>query len=302
MSYLRLLLVGTCTTLFLLGSLIPLPQDKIVFLDVGQGDAILLTSGTQQVLIDGGQGMAAVQRLGEEMPYFDRTVEVIISTHPDRDHLEGLLHVLERYEVELVLLPRVTHTSQLYHEWLTRLKRAAEHSHTTYRFAWAGQKLTLDDLTVELLGPTQIAAHTASRSGKTNNASVITRIENHGLSVLCTGDAEHPVERDVARRMSPSLLDVEVLKAGHHGSKTSTSEDLLAATTPSLVAISVGENRYGHPAPEVLERLRYVQVLRTDQSGSIRFTHADDEWFLSCGPRSLLLNRQKLCMKTDIDS
>src|SRR5687768_14758076 len=101
------------------GSLVPTPETKVVFLDIGQGDAILLQEGTKQVLIDGGPGRTVLERLGEELPWLDRTIEVVIATHPDRDHLEGLLYVIEQYDVGLVLLPEIPHTTDLQEAWLT---------------------------------------------------------------------------------------------------------------------------------------------------------------------------------------
>ena len=107
-------LVGVgLVVLLLFGGLWLRPTDKVVFLDVGQGDAILLQNGSRQVLVDGGQGAVVLQRLSEEMPWFDRTIEVVVLTHPQRDHMEGLLHVLERYDVGMVLLPAATSESKL---------------------------------------------------------------------------------------------------------------------------------------------------------------------------------------------
>ncbi len=274
--------------------LVPRPVDKLVFLDVGQGDSILFQDSTAQILVDGGAGMKVVERLGEEMPWFDKTIEVVVSTHPDRDHLEGLLHVLERYEVQLVLLPEISHDSQLYKEWLTRLQHSKDQGETEYRFASQGQKLEAGDLVIEILGPSAEVIN-ATRPGKTNNASVITRADFHQLSFLLTGDAEAGIESALVRKYDPlppqtadspfirgrKLLNVDVLKAGHHGSKTSTSQVLLDAVSPSAVVISVGaDNSYGHPHPIVLSRLANYQTWRTDQHGSVKFIRTDDQWLL----------------------
>lgn len=290
----------------MLASLVPGPADKVVFLDVGQGDAILIQHGTRQILIDGGQGMAVTARLGEELPWFDKTIEVVISTHPDRDHLEGLLHVLERYEVKLVLMPAVPHTSQLFEVWVEKVQ---QETGAALRLAQAGQSLKAGDLAIEILGPTQeIIA--AMRPGKTNNASVITRVEftpsgspsleGERLSFLLTGDAEAGIENALVKKYDPyppqtadspfvrgrKLLDVDVLKAGHHGSKTSTTQGLLDATSPSAVVISVGaDNSYGHPHPTVMDRLADIQTWRTDEDGSVEFLHHKDQWLLKTGKK-----------------
>jgi len=254
--------------------LIAPPEDKVVFLDVGQGDAILIQNKTMQVLVDGGQGMAVLRRLGEELPALDRTIEVLISTHPDRDHLEGLLHVLGRYDVKLVLLPRVAAETDLYKEWVRELNARA----VPYRFADTGEQLSFGEVHIDVLGPQDSGE---VWRGKTNNASILTRITYAGMSFLLTGDAEASVERNLVQRVAGSL-DVDVLKAGHHGSKTSTTEELLQATTPSAIVISVGaKNRYGHPTAEVLERIKPFQVFRTDKSGSIRFIYEEGKWLLT---------------------
>lgn len=257
----------------------PEPQDKVVFLDVGQGDSILIQNKTVQVLIDGGPGMKVLERLGEEMPWFDREIEVLIATHPDKDHLEGLLHVLERYKVGVVILPAVRHTSQLQEAWLDHLIEAVKSHQVAYRFAWPGQRLDFDQLQVAVLSP-----FPPFTTQTTNNASVITRVETHGLTLLLTGDAEMAIERQLVEVYSPDALDVDILKAGHHGSQTSTSQALIDATSPALVVISAGkDNRYGHPHPLVLERLKHIPIARTDQDGSIGLLYTDNRWFFSTG-------------------
>jgi competence protein ComEC len=258
------------------------PADKVVFLDVGQGDSILVQSGTAQVLIDGGQGMAVLQRLAEEMPWFDQKVDVVVATHPDRDHLEGLLHVVERYDVDLILLPQVHHDSQLYATWLTMLRDRVDDKKTAVRFAWAEQELAVGDARLTLLGPTLDQSEIAQGTGKTNNASILTRIDWRGMSWLLTADAEAKIERALVIRTAPDVLNVDVLKAGHHGSKTSTTDELVAAATPGAVVISVGaDNSYGHPHESVTERLEKYPVFRTDHHGSVRFLHNRNQWLLS---------------------
>lgn len=282
--------------------LVPQPEDKVVFLDVGQGDSILIQKGTQQVLVDGGQGMAVLRRLKEELPLFDRKIDVVIATHPDRDHLEGIVHVIERYEVGLVLLPQMPSGTQLQATWLTELKELVERKQVAYRFGWAGQELELDRVKLSILGPFRDGDPTSpsglrgagkiiAPGNKTNNAAVLTRVDYGSMSFLLTSDAETPVEKMLvekykgsgtlnSRFLTPSL-DVDVLKAGHHGSKTSTTAELLAAASPSAVVVSVGaDNRYGHPHPTVMDRLKDLQVWRTDQDGSVQFIAEGGQWLV----------------------
>lgn len=263
--------------------LIPQPEDKVVFLDVGQGDSILIQKGTQQVLIDGGPGMTVLRRLAEELPWFDRTIDVVILTHPQQDHVEGLVHVLERYKVGLVLFPQAAYGSQLATTWLQELIDRR----IPYRFAWAGQEVQLDGVHVSILAPFADAEGQALVKKNINDASTTTRIDFPAvggagtLSFLMTGDAEASAEKLLVAR-EKNLLDVDVLKAGHHGSKTSTTAELLAATSPSAVVISVGaDNRYGHPHQTVMERLKDFQVWRTDQDGSVRFINYDSKWLVA---------------------
>lgn len=286
-----------------------------------------MQSGTQQVLIDGGPDAVVLHRLGEELPWFDRTLEVVIATHPDKDHIGGLIHVLERYKVGLVILPQISHTSQLQNAWLDHLKQAMDKQGTNYRFADAGQDIELNGLALRILHP----ALGLQFGSKTNNASISMKgnycaenpsprlwrgpplvqpslelrpagrgeaknvppaspreaqgrsgdkREREGvcLSFLLTGDAEAAVERQLARAYGPGL-EVDILKAGHHGSKTSTSQGLLEAASPSAVVISAGrDNQYGHPHPDILERLKNYHLWRTDQHGSVRFVHESGQW------------------------
>lgn len=257
---------------------IPMPHDKVVFLDVGQGDSILVQSGTEQILIDGGKGAKVLERLGEELPWYDHTVDVVISTHPDQDHLEGLLHVLEHYTVDLVVLPHMPHTTQLQEQWLKLLVERK----IPYRFGWRGQRIVADALSLDVLGPFEEAGTIVAPQHKTNNAAVLTRVDFHNKSFLLTSDAEEKVETMLVKATNPSFLDVDILKAGHHGSKTSTSPTLLAATTPQAVVISVGkDNRYGHPHPSVIDRLQGVPLFRTDEQGSVRFLYDHGQWVVS---------------------
>ena len=276
-------------------SVVGAPEDKVVFLDVGQGDAILLQDGTRQVLIDGGPGMTVLTRLGEEMPWFDRRIEVLVLTHPQRDHMEGLLHVLERYEVGMVLLPRAVNTSQMQAEWLKRIIALD----IPYRFAWAGQRLTVGDMRIQILNPLDTDASQAAIKSDVNNASVVTRVDFCGddllpppgkslsgpprgcLSFLLTGDAEKRVETMLVNNTAPEIIRADILKVGHHGSNSSTTEQFLWAVSPSAAVISVGaDNKFGHPKKEVLERLDGIPIWRTDKRGTIQFTYLNSQWLV----------------------
>ncbi len=254
-------------------------EDKVVFMDVGQGDAIILQNGTKQVLIDGGPGREVLERLGEEMPWFDRRIEVVILTHPEADHITGLLHVLNKYEAGLILFPRVVHSSGLQEKWL----EAVDESGAKWHFAQAGQSLEVGDMLFSFLGPLNIEGMDTAVRASLNNVSVIARVDYGSLSFLLTGDAERRVEnmlvREVKRKTHLNVLDVDILKAGHHGSKTSTHNYIINAASPQAAIISVGaDNKFGHPHPDVLARLGDVLIWRTDQEGSISFVRLSEGW------------------------
>jgi competence protein ComEC len=189
---------------------------------------------------------------------------VVVNTHPDDDHLAGLLAVLERYQVGQVILPDVGTDTPLYAAWQKAL--AGEGAAVTQ--ARAGMRLALGDgVEVEVLHPGAVPA-----GELLNDHSVVLRLTDGRVSFLLAGDIEADVEQELVE--SGSLLAATVLKVPHHGSITSSSLSWLAAVKPQVAVISVGaDNRFGHPAAEVLRR--YVEagipVLRTDQVGSVEF-------------------------------
>lgn len=251
------------------------PSDKVVFLDVGQGDAIFIQSGIQQVLVDGGPGAAVLEQLAKHMPTFDRVVDVLILTHPQQDHLEGLLHMLSRYQVKLVLLPNAAAQSGLFQSFLQQL----EDKHIPYRFAWAGQEVTVGEAKIHVLAPFDTATARAITRTDINNASTAVRVDMHGISFFLSGDAEQVAEQLLITNTQPDLLDIDVLKAGHHGSNTSTHQVLLDATRPVAAVISVGkDNQFGHPHLATLQRLAGLPVFRTDEHGAVSFFYDGAAW------------------------
>jgi len=233
----------------------------VVFLDVGQGDAIFIqTPSGKQVLVDGGPSETILlSQLGRQMPFWDRTLDLVILTHPDSDHVTGLVGVLERYRVDRVIYREQERESEVYEYWLQLL---ASEGAAVYR-GEAGLELALDEgLEMTVLHPGAELLEDA------NDNSVVTRLVYGRVSVLLPGDIEAEVERRLAAQGVG--LASTVLKAAHHGSCSSTTQEFLDAVEPEVVVISVGaENRFGHPCADVLERLGELSVYRTDEQGVI---------------------------------
>ena len=259
---------------------VSLPDDRlhVSFLDVGQGDAILIQKGSQQVLVDGGPSPQAVcLGLGEKMPFWDRTIELMVLSHPSADHVAGLVEVLNRYRVEQVLYPEMDFESGVYDEWL-RLVREKGIKAT---LAQAGQQIDLGGgVAIEVLSPPDPPL-SATDSDVDNNAAVL-RLSLGEVSFLLTADMMWEAEFELV--YNRANLKSTVLKVAHHGSNTSTTPEFLAVARPELAVISVGaDNEYGHPTEEVLRRLEEElgeeNIYRTDENGTVEFiTDGDRLW------------------------
>jgi len=248
-----------------------MPDDNlhISFLNVGQGDAILIRKGNQQVLVDGGPNPQMISlELGREMPFWDRTIDLVVLTHPSADHVTGLVEVLNRYQVQQVLYPDLDFKSDIFDEWL----RLLEEKDINCTLAQAGQQIDLGKIAIQVLNP-QVPLLTGTESDIDNNGVVLhTSLGN--VSFLLTADTMWEAELELITRRAN--LTSTVLKVGHHGSNTSTTPEFLAVVNPRLAVISVGEgNPYGHPTPEVMARLKErigsENTYRTDELGTIEF-------------------------------
>ncbi len=250
----------------------------VCFLDVGQGDAILIQKDGRQVLIDGGPSpQALMTSLGSELPFWDRTIDLVVLTHPDADHMTGLLEVLNRYDVETVLYPGVNHSSALYSGFLELLSEKDIHVIK----AEAGQRISFsNDIYLDVLNPLA-----GIRYSNIDNNSVVLRLESGNLSFLFTGDIMNEGEYGlIAHR---AIVNSDVLKIAHHGSSSSTTNELLNLVNPEIAVISVGsDNRYGHPTQEVIERLESrvsTGIYRTDIHGTIEFISDSENTWVKTG-------------------
>jgi competence protein ComEC len=236
----------------------------VYFLDVGQGDAILVRAPDgRQVLVDGGPSPAALlNELGQVMPYWDHSLDLVVLTHPDQDHMAGLIPLVGRYQVGQVLANAQTGTAPEAAVWRESLLT----NHVQMTPASPGLKVSLGGPSLTVLHSSLQATSGLPDNG--NNDSVVLRLDYGQTSFLLTGDAEQEAEAQMLSQ--GALLQADVLKVGHHGSDRSTSAAFLAAVAPRLAVIQVGaNNRFGHPQPAVLERLRDIALLRTDRDGRI---------------------------------
>ncbi|MFQ5342145.1 MAG: DNA internalization-related competence protein ComEC/Rec2 [Anaerolineae bacterium] len=243
-------------------------QLHVVFFDVGQGDAIFIqTPGGHQAVIDGGPSPAVMaDAVGRRMPFWDRSIDLVILTHANEDHLAGLIPILERYRVDHAIEPGYPQSTAPYFKWRDVLHEKGIDT----QFARAGMDIHLGDgVWLAVLNPPQPLLQ--GTEADDNNNGVVVRLTYGETSFILTGDIEAEVEGRLAAR---SRVQAQVLKLAHHGSDSSTTPAFLAAVHPWVAVISVGaDNRFGHPSDEVVARVAEagVPIFRTDEHGDIEF-------------------------------
>jgi len=239
---------------------------SVTFLDVGQGDATLVEAPNgNQILIDGGKGRIVLRALSKELSFFDRTIDVVLATHPDMDHIGGLPDVLKRYTVHTLFEPGVHDDGADYQA----LVAAVQTSNTATKLARAGSVISIDeDVHLHILFPDRDVSDVEANTG-----SVVARLVYGDTSFLFTGDAPVAIERHLIAVWGRGLKS-DVLKLGHHGSRTSTSEEFLGFVGPAYAVASAScDNTYGHPHTDITERLaRFnIPLLDTCTNGTGRF-------------------------------
>jgi competence protein ComEC len=240
---------------------------EVNFFDVGQGDAIFIETPTRhQILIDGGPSSKIIEKLAKEIPFWDKTIDLIILTHPEKDHITGLLEVLKRYKVGNILWTGIARGIPEYREWLNLIEKEK----ANVKIAKAGQKISCKNCQwkIEIFYPFESLE--GMEFEDSNNTSIVSKLIFGNSPFLFTGDIYADVEESLA--LTPFDLNSKILKVAHHGSKTSSSEKFLERVSPEIAVISVGENKYGHPSKETLKILeKYgIRVLRTDREGDIK--------------------------------
>ena len=246
---------------------------RIAFLDVGQGDSIFIESPNgRQVLIDGGINRGVLNKLGEVMPFYDRSIDVVIGTHPDADHIGGLVDVLSDYDVEIYMDPKAVAETEVY----SSLLQVVGDEKINYLQGVAGQVINLGDgVRLEILFP-----NLGQESSDKNDYSIVAKLIYRENEVLLTGDAGRLIEMDLVEIYGEEL-QADILKIGHHGSKTSSSKIFLKTVSPHYAIISAGcDNNFDHPHDEVMEALKdlNIQILETCDEGNIIF-EGDGERF-----------------------
>ena len=240
---------------------------KVVFFDVGQGDSIFIeTPGRYQILIDGGPDSTVLAKLSKEMPFYDRSIDLVILTHPEHDHIFGLLEVLRNYRVDNILWTGVVRDNPEWEEWIDLIKKEG----ARIEIAVSGERVVLANSYIDILYPNKPLKGEIHKS--LNNTSIVCALKYNNISFLFTGDIERSVEEELAE--SGKNLKSDVLKVSHHGSKTSSAPLFLEKVLPLFAVISVGrDNKYHHPHPVTLANLKKfgIEVLRTDRDGSITF-------------------------------
>jgi len=238
----------------------------VSFLDVGQGDAIFIeTPEGVQLLIDGGPDNAVLRELPGAMPWFDRSIDMVLGTHPDKDHIGGLVEVLKRYQVANIVLTENLNDTAVFRAF----EGEVDAEGGTVTRARAGQQIDLGSGVLLLI----FSPASDPTDWESNTSSIVAQLRYGEIEFMLTGDATANIEDYLASSYG-AVLESEVLKLGHHGSKTSTSGLFLDVVAPKYAVVSAGKsNNYGHPNSEVVSRVlnRGIELVSTIEQGTITF-------------------------------
>lgn len=247
----------------------------VTVFDIGQGDAIhIRLPHSQDILIDGGPSNRVLEKLGSAMPFFDRHIDIVVATHSDADHIAGLRDVIRTYRVGFLLMSDINRNAPDYES----LIMAAQEANVPIQIARPGQIFQFaSGARLEIVASGSV--QDADDGVPLNDSSIVAMMKYQDFSALFTGDAGTAIENEIIAR-HPSLK-VDVLKAGHHGSRTSTGDAFLRSIDPDAVFISAGAgNSYGHPHREVVDGIKKsgARMYRTDTQGDIVTTTDGKEY------------------------
>lgn len=238
--------------------------------DVGQGDAIFIqTASNFRILIDGGPDNKVLDYLGKEVPFYSKRIDLLVLTHPEADHITGLVEVAKRYEIRSLWVNGDRHTTRIYSQW----KKWLEERNIKPRVVSQGDKLLFSDSTkVSVIWPRKDFS-----SQKLNDRSIVVHLSYGDFDAIITGDADKKVQP-----YTSNMAAVEVFKVPHHGAKDAVNEEFMRTISPSISVISVGEdNPYGHPRLEVINLLQTIgsKVYRTDKNGTVEIVSDGKSWY-----------------------
>jgi len=240
---------------------------SVSFLSVGQGDASLIKLPAGNILIDAGPNNSVIDALNRELPFYDRVIDLFILSHPSKDHYTGFFDILERHKVRMVMLNNPYYSLSSYQKLISELKK----KNILFIKGEKGVKVKWDNNQNALL---VVYPQKMEKFEKDpNRFSLILNLDLGKNSFIFTGDIGSKEEEKISPFLTSLVRFPAVLKVAHHGSKYSSSQRFLEALQPIIAVIPVGENSYGHPHQEVLERLKKVgaDIFRTDLDGIIRF-------------------------------
>lgn len=241
------------------------PDMLVSFFDVGQGDAELIqTRDGTKILIDGGPDSKILSLLAEKIPYYDRNIDIVIATHPHKDHITGLIDVMKRFHVGVFIDSGVFYNTTEIHE----LEGAVAQNGARHILADQPMKIIFyKNAALNILAP--LTSFASSTPKNIHDAMIVSELNFENKKILFMGDTEKKLEQQLLSHCAFGYVDI--LKVGHHGSKTSTTAQLLAVINPHDAIISVGKNNFGHPNQGVMNRLLAIgtNIFRTDVNGSV---------------------------------
>ncbi len=270
----------TLVAITIWSAIFTVPNDslKIIACDVGQGDAILVTYKNIQILTDGGPNKKVLECLDKYIPFYDRTLELVILTHPDSDHSTGLIDVIKRYNVVTLLANPIDPGTETYQA----LKNVVGSKGIEVINSMEGMRLGMDMIYLDMFNPSkEMIDNLKEEIGNnkistykpilpTNSYSIVYKLSFKDFTGIFTGD----IGIDISDRLAKEnrIGKVNYIKIPHHGSRNGLTENLLKTLDPETAVISVGKNnRYGHPTKEVIDMLNGygIQILRTDEIGDV---------------------------------
>ncbi len=262
------------TAIFLWSEVLNTGFFEVTFFDIGQGDAAFVrTLQGQQIVIDGGPDTAILEKVAKEIPFWDKTIDLVILSHPAADHMTGLIGVLEKYKVKNIVWNGIRKDTEIFKTWVRALEREKEEG-AVVSIARAPGKIPLESKGcaqfLDILYPIDDIAGQVFIDD--NDTAVVVRVVSCDYSVLFTGDLTATGEKQILQ--NAYNVHADVLKVGHHGSKTSSSQEFIEAVSPDVAVISSGQgNQYRHPHEEILATLaKYgIEIRRTDEEGDISF-------------------------------